>query len=151
MLNSPQPVVTENAQHSKPLETTSQLFIQPNASSDLLQSNSSIANETNPVLHGDSVHAEALLLLYQTRMSPQFPFVIIPDRTSAAQLAQAKPFLYRTVLMVASYHDKAAQTMMAKEIFEYLSAHMVIGNEKSLDLLQGLLLLIAWFVLKFIW
>jgi hypothetical protein len=48
--------------------------------------------------------------------------------------------------MVASYHDKAAQTVMAKEIFQYLSAHMVIRNEKCLDLLQGVFLLIAWLV-----
>jgi len=79
-------------------------------------------------------------------MSDQFPFVIIPAGTTADKLRQEKPFLYMTILMVASYEDNKIQIMMAKEIWEYLCMHMIIQAEKSLDLLQGLLILIAWFV-----
>ena len=95
---------------------------------------------------GDNVFPDTLLYIYRNNMATQFPFVIIPDRVSAAELAQTKPFLYRTVLMAASYHDKTGQTRMTKEIFQYLSAHMIIASEKSLDLLQGLLVLMAWSV-----
>lgn len=92
----------------------------------------------------ENVFPDALLYIYRNNMASQFPFVVVPHRLSAAELAQTRPFLYRTVLMAASYHDKAGQTRMAKEIFQYLSVHMIMENEKSLDLLQGLLVLMAW-------
>lgn len=94
----------------------------------------------------ENVFPDALLYIYRTNMVSQFPFVVVPYTLSATELAQARPFLYKTVLMAASYHDKAGQTRMTKEIFQYLSEHMIMGNEKSLDLLQGLLVLMAWWV-----
>jgi hypothetical protein len=94
----------------------------------------------------DTIFPDALLYIFRNNMASQFPFVIVPDRVSAIELAQTKPFLYKAVLMVASYHDKTGQRKMTKDIFEYLSSHMIIANEKSLDLLQGLLVLMAWSV-----
>jgi hypothetical protein len=95
---------------------------------------------------GDNVSPDALLYIYRNNMATQFPFPIIPDRVSAAELAQTKTFLYKTVLMAASYHEKTGQPRMTKEVFQYLSAHMIIANEKSLDSLQCLLVLMAWSV-----
>ena len=89
---------------------------------------------------------DALLYNYRHNMAPQFPFVIVPDRTSAAELSQRKPFLYKVLLMVSSYPDKKGQIKMVHEIFQYLSARMIIENETSFDLLQGLLVLMAWSV-----
>lgn len=94
----------------------------------------------------DNIFPDALLYIFRHNMAPQFPFVIVPDRVSAAELAQTKPFLYKTLLMVASYHDKTGQLRMTKEIFQYLSTHMIIENERSFDILQGLLVLMAWSV-----
>ena len=95
------------------------------------------------------VYPDALLCNYRNNMAPQFPFVIIPNRVSAAELAQTKPFLYKTVLMAASYENQTGQNEMTEEIFQYLSAHMIMANEKSLDLLQGLLVLMGWSVQYF--
>lgn len=94
----------------------------------------------------DAVFPDALLYIYRTNMAPQFPFVIVPDKVSAAELVQTKPFLYKVLVMVASYHEKTRQAMMAHEIFQYLSTRMICGNERSFDLLQGLLVLMAWLV-----
>lgn len=145
LLKNTQSPIDGNA--AEPVFTSFQPSTQtiPYANSDLFPTRFSTAGSRESVACGDPVHADALLLLYRTNMSPQFPFVIIPDHMSAIRLAQDKPFLYKTVLMVASYHDKSVQTLMANEIFEYLSAHMIIRNEKTLDLLQGLLVLIAWY------
>jgi hypothetical protein len=96
--------------------------------------------------NGDSLFPDALLNTYRHNMAPQFPFVIVPDRVPAAELAQTKPFLCKTLLMVASYHDKAGQIRMTRDIFQYLSSHMIVENERSFDLLQGLLVLMAWSV-----
>ena len=94
----------------------------------------------------ENIFPDTLLYIFRHNMVSQFPFVVIPEGISAAELSQTKPFLFKTVIMVASYHDKSGQARMAKEIFQYLSAHMIIANEKSLDLLQGLLVLTAWSV-----
>lgn len=95
----------------------------------------------------ESVFPDALLYIYRKNMAPQFPFVIVPDKVSAAELAQTKPFLYKALIMAASYHDNTGQCRMAKEIFQYLSTNMILENERSFDLLQGLLVLMAWYVL----
>jgi hypothetical protein len=89
---------------------------------------------------------QALLNLYRSDMEPQFPFVVIPSQVTAEKLASDRPFLYRTILMAACFHDKARRTEMAIGIFQYLSEHMIILNKKNFDFLQGLLVLMAWFV-----
>jgi hypothetical protein len=110
------------------------------------QSSTSVSprRETQQAPNVENIFPDALLYIFRSNMAPQFPFVIIPETVSAADLAQSKPFLYKTVLMVASYHDKAGQLRMTKEIFQYLSINMVVNNERSFDLLQGLLVLMAW-------
>lgn len=116
----------------------------PSSAQSVLRSPAQVPQENStPEDHG---FGDALLYVYRNNMGPQFPFVVIPDDVSAVELAQKKPFLYRTVIMAASYHDRTGQSRMTKDIFQYLSKHMIIRNEKSMDLLQGLLVLMAWSV-----
>ena len=91
---------------------------------------------------------EALLGLFRRNMADQFPFVVIPASTTATGLETEKPFLLKVILMVASVQDSAFQTVMSKEIVEYLGTHLLVGAEKSLDLLQGLLVFCAWSVFQ---
>ena len=79
-------------------------------------------------------------------MAELFPFVVIPDSVTLEELAQNKPFLLQVILTIASVVDSVRQARMAQDVIEYLSEHMPIRAEKSLDLLQGLLIYIAWFV-----
>ncbi len=81
-------------------------------------------------------------------MSNQFPFVVIPTDTTASDLNRDKPFVLKVICMVAFVHDSEAQSLMAKEIMEYLSMHLIIQAERDLDLLQGLLIFMAWYVLR---
>lgn len=88
---------------------------------------------------------DALLALYRDEMAPQFPFVIVPQSLSASELHVKKPFLLKVMVTVASLHDVAAQTAMCKEIVTELSKKMLIDAKMSLDMLQGLLVFIAWY------
>jgi hypothetical protein len=54
------------------------------------------------------------------------PISFIHDSMSAAELARTKPFPYKTVLMVALYHSQAGQLKLTKDVFQYLSAHMIV-------------------------
>ena len=101
------------------------------------------------ISHGeDAIRPGQLLFFYRSYMFDQFPFVIITPGTKADELKQQKPFLYKTVLMAASFQYKPFQDKMSEEIWEYLCTHMIIKAEKSLDLLQGLLVLMAWLVIS---
>ena len=88
--------------------------------------------------------ADVLLTIYIREMAPQFPFVVVPEGTSARELGQSKPFLLKVILMVAFFHSVPGQSVMVKELMEYLSEHMILGAEKTFDMLQGLLVLFAW-------
>ncbi|MCJ1437433.1 hypothetical protein MMC27_006820 [Xylographa pallens] len=88
---------------------------------------------------------DSLLTLFQCHIASRFPFVLIPATVTASQLNRDKPFLLKVILMVAAFHDQQVQTTRVDEIMEYLSSHVLIRSEKSLDLLQGLLILIAWY------
>jgi hypothetical protein len=96
----------------------------------------------------DSPSPGQLIYFFRYYMSDQFPFVIVPPGTTAEELNRQKPFLYQTVLMVAAFQYKPFQEKAAKEIWEYLGTHMIVKAEKSLDLLQGLLVLMAWLVIS---
>ncbi|MCJ1389948.1 hypothetical protein MMC18_002806 [Xylographa bjoerkii] len=88
---------------------------------------------------------DRLLTSFRSNIAGQFPFVVIPVTLNAFELGQDKPFLLKVILMVAAFHDEHVQTTRVNEIMEHLSLHVLMRSEKSLDLLQGLLVLIAWY------
>jgi hypothetical protein len=78
-------------------------------------------------------------------MAKYFPFVVIDDRISAEELRRAKPFLVEVVLVAGLYKDSGQLTARGKEVVSHLSQRMLLDGEKSLDLLQGLLVYISWY------
>ena len=79
-------------------------------------------------------------------MAASMPFVVIPDGTDAWELAHLKPFLMKVVATVAFFHDLPKQQVMVKDLMRQISEKMILRNDKSLELLQGILILIAWCV-----
>jgi hypothetical protein len=90
--------------------------------------------------------AELMLDMFRRHMAPQFPFVVIPLDMTAATLKQKKPFLHLTVMMVSLQGAASRQLALGIRVKEHLSNAMIMRTEKSLDLLQGLLVCMAWFV-----
>lgn len=76
-----------------------------------------------------------------------FPFVIVPRGTTSRDLRNDKPFLFAVIMMAASCQKLFSQTRAGNRLMEYLSVRMLQNGDKSLDLLQGLLVYLAWFVL----
>jgi hypothetical protein len=87
-----------------------------------------------------------LLEIFRTDMTPHFPFVVIPPGTTAAQLHHQKPFLYSAIMMSVAFRNVSKQMAMAKDIMTDLSIRLLQNGEKSMDLLQGLLVYSAWYV-----
>lgn len=87
---------------------------------------------------------EALLSIYRTRLSPQFPFVIIPDGLTASELRRSRPFLAKTIRMVASLQNRRSMWNQSKLLLRQIS-NAFMGPDRSLDLLQGLIVFLGFY------
>jgi len=88
--------------------------------------------------------AEQLISVFRAHMAPQFPFVVVPPHMRARKLCAGNPFLYRAVVVVASCRDVAGQVVWRKDFMRHLCEQVLMGSQKSLDILQGLLVFITW-------
>jgi hypothetical protein len=87
-----------------------------------------------------------LLLEFRTSMAHQFPFVVIPPEATSESLRTERPMLWKAVLTAASCLNPSRQEAMGRELVEELSTRLLLKAEKSLDLLQALIIHIAWLV-----
>lgn len=101
-----------------------------------------------PSLSLSNAGGDDLLYIYQSEMVGYFPFVIVPTGVAAQSLRTERPFLFAAIMLAASRQKIWSQTMTGNGLMESLSMRMLQKGEKSLDLLQGLLVYIAWFVLR---
>ncbi|KAJ5529942.1 hypothetical protein N7527_003335 [Penicillium freii] len=92
----------------------------------------------------DMKTAERYLTAFKTKMTPHFPFVVVPPEVSVKQLRQEKPFLCLAILASASYENMPLQRALGAEVKKVVASRMVIGGEVSFELLQGLLVFLAW-------
>ena len=90
--------------------------------------------------------AEELVDLFRNSMNCHFPFVVVPYGMSAELLSQQRPFLFLAILASASFMCKPLQRSLDASFRSALSQRVVFHGDKSLDILQGLLVYLAWFV-----
>ncbi|KAK2055987.1 hypothetical protein LY76DRAFT_595569 [Colletotrichum caudatum] len=87
---------------------------------------------------------QELLDRFRTRLTPQFPFVIIADSEHVGTLRQTRPALCLALLAAASHDDVRLQRALGQMFNELVAARLVSGNFTCLDVLQGLLVHLAW-------
>lgn len=88
--------------------------------------------------------AAEYLQCFRTK-SIYFPFVVLPAHTMLDTLRREKPFLLLSVLSISAVQSPSRlQKTLELELRESLSRRTIMNGEKSLDLLQGLLVYIAW-------
>ncbi|KZM20537.1 sequence-specific DNA binding RNA polymerase II transcription factor [Ascochyta rabiei] len=103
----------------------------------------SCLGKLDPVIRSISfIHMQMLVDVYRT-MADYFPFVTLPKDCTCRDLFQQRPILMFAVLVVASYDSVLLQLTLSRE-FRKVATVKVMNGEKSLDLLQGLLVFIAW-------
>ena len=97
----------------------------------------------DPVIRSISmVHMQQLLESYRS-MSDFFPFVTLPRESFCRDLIQQRPMVMFAILTVASSDSALLQLTLSRE-FRKVALAKIIRGEKTLDLLQGLLIFIAW-------
>ena len=88
--------------------------------------------------------SENVLLEFKTNMAEQFPFVVIHPDSTPGSLGQERPLLWNAIIAAASHGDSDRQMTFGANLVEDLTTRLLLMAEKSLDLLQALLILIAW-------
>ncbi|OJK01825.1 hypothetical protein ASPACDRAFT_1880196 [Aspergillus aculeatus ATCC 16872] len=83
-------------------------------------------------------------------MASYFPFVRLPGASTAASMTESRPFLLLAAVGVASSNYCHLQDALTREFRNTLSERAVTAGEKNLDLLQGLLVHLAWFHFAFV-
>ncbi len=98
----------------------------------------------DPVL-ASSETDEARLDMFRTFMCPLFPFVLIPPDATPAQLEETKPFLLSVIRMVTSTTNMRSMKLQMYRIMQHIADYMLLRAERSLDLAQGLLVVLGWY------
>jgi hypothetical protein len=121
--------------------------LSPSPFSDSLSGNApsfSAFAELDQTIPPTSQEAIFLLGLFRAEMAPLFPFVPLHDDITSVQLRQEKPILYASIVMIACQSDLDRQSEIARMVRYEISQAVLVRGEKSVALLQALLILIAW-------
>jgi hypothetical protein len=81
---------------------------------------------------------------FRNELVPSFPSVVVPVDMTVSELRRKKPFLLSTIAMVTCYDDAARQLEMVRIIKQHISTAIVLKEDISFDLLQGLLVCLSW-------
>ncbi|KAG7113075.1 Transcription factor himD like protein [Verticillium longisporum] len=93
-----------------------------------------------------NLNLAASLLTSFRRMLPHFPCIVLPDDATVPSLAKSRPFVLLAILSVASgAASLQGHTLYDEEFRKVLGLKFVAGGERSLELLQGLLIYTAWY------
>lgn len=95
--------------------------------------------------------AEMLLDRYKRLMAPGFPFVVIEPDITAAKMWTEKPLLLHAIVTVSYFHDLEVQTKMVKSLMRDISERVLINSEKSVGILQGMLIFVSWYHPHMFW
>ncbi|KAK3333658.1 hypothetical protein B0T19DRAFT_440404 [Cercophora scortea] len=98
-----------------------------------------------PQLWPEEDEAASLLAEYTTHLSHLFPFAVVPPRMTSFELRQRKPFFWKAIMMEACHLDGARQMALGDELLREIAEAAITKPQKSLDLLQGLQILISWY------
>ncbi|KAJ5114045.1 hypothetical protein N7456_002579 [Penicillium angulare] len=83
---------------------------------------------------------------FRTQRLQFLPLIHIPATTTARDLKRESPFLWSCIVAVESKHT-ARQATLCVKIRELAGQRLLVDCEKSLDLLQGVLVYLAWVTL----
>jgi len=87
---------------------------------------------------------ENLLDRYKTLMAPHMPFVseqALPTTASSS----TSPVVSKAIVAVAHSHDTPTQKILVEELVQHITSKIFTNAEKSLEILQALLILCTWY------
>lgn len=89
--------------------------------------------------------AEQLCQTFSNDLAPLYPIVFVPMSSTWQSLQSGRPALFRAMITAASTSTHPAiSARMFRETAQFLAEKVVVAGEKSLDLIQALLILSTW-------
>jgi hypothetical protein len=88
--------------------------------------------------------ADRVLDIFRDHFMPNFPFVVVDGATSARQLHEERPTVFRSIMMVAARLPVRRLEKMKREFLGYIGQRLLVEDGRTLDMLQGLLICISW-------
>ncbi|KAK3335472.1 hypothetical protein B0T19DRAFT_9513 [Cercophora scortea] len=90
--------------------------------------------------------ATSLLSTFRTDMLAHFPCIVLPPDATVVSLARQRPFVLLAILAAAS----SSRTLQGHSLYDgefrkMLALKFVAGGERSLELLQGLVIYVSWY------
>ncbi|KAI9885943.1 MAG: hypothetical protein M1823_002269 [Watsoniomyces obsoletus] len=83
---------------------------------------------------------------YVREMAPQFPAVVFPPGTAAAEIRKTRPTLFLAILSIAAgTSHPGIQKTLTKEIMKVLATRVICNGEKSLEIVQALHVVTIWY------
>lgn len=90
--------------------------------------------------------ANELVAIFVNELVQFFPVVVLPAGTTASQLRQSKPVLFLSVIAAAAIAvDSNLARILNREIVRLYAERFFIEAEKSLELVQALLVMIVFY------
>ncbi|KAF5008359.1 hypothetical protein FDECE_5402 [Fusarium decemcellulare] len=89
--------------------------------------------------------AQSLLDDYCAKAVHNFPFVPIPIETDINSLRLTRPFLCLCIMYTMMVKNCTLQRQLGEEVRVQLHKRILLESENSLELLQGLLVYLAWY------
>ncbi|KAF4948920.1 hypothetical protein FGADI_9204 [Fusarium gaditjirri] len=86
-----------------------------------------------------------MLETYRQEMMPLFPFVWIGLEETPEKLFQERPMLYMAIMVVTCQENVEIQQELAQKYREEVGRRIWTLAEKNLQLLQGILVFLAWY------
>ncbi|KAF5565741.1 cercosporin resistance protein [Fusarium phyllophilum] len=94
--------------------------------------------------------AQSLLDNYRNKAAQHFPFVPIASDTTVASLRSTKPFLFMCIIATMKVDNCSIQHQIGEEIRNQAHQRVLMQSESTLEILQGLLIYLAWYQYFFI-
>lgn len=91
--------------------------------------------------------ADEILRFYRDAFSKFNPYMEpTSSHTKVADLQIQKPLVWLSIVFATCYHDFERQNKLGRAIIWYITDKVFLSSGKSLQLLQGLLIFVNWFI-----
>jgi hypothetical protein len=102
-----------------------------------------IRTDTDPVQRLSLRDIEQYVSRYES-LQHRFPFVVLPRQWTIQKMKEEHPFLLIGILSAMTVHETHVNPRLHAEFLRVLSERTILQGEKSLDILQGILVQVAW-------
>lgn len=90
--------------------------------------------------------AAEYLHTYRRDYMPMFPFVIIEETTKPHELYYNAPALFWMIMAAVAHTSEEVDTSIKKWLRQYLAERIIVRQEKTLEILQAILIHLVWYV-----